>query len=473
MNPLAADQLYADPRFAEAKKLILSALGDHQAKLTDVRPPDGERTADYQQTIEQFGQVRGGKLFYPYIGSGMGCGPFVELADGSVKYDMITGIGVHALGHCHPALVQASLDAAVQDTIMQGNLQQNVCAVSLSQLLLDSATKNGAALSHCFLSTSGAMANENALKLAFQKNAPADRILAFENCFMGRTLALSHITDRPTYRAGLPQTLNVDYVPFFDCTQPAQSTERAVAVLQGHLDRYPGRHGVMCFEMIQGEGGYYPGDRDFFIALMQILADRGIAVLVDEVQTFGRSSELFAFQHYGLDDQVDIVTIGKLSQVCATFFTADYKPKPGLISQTFTGATSSIFAAEAIVRTLVGNGHFGADGRNMHINQRFAENFEGIAARHPHLLSGPYGLGGMVAFQPFDGTIEKAKPFIYALFEAGVIAFTTGAKPIRVRFLPPIGAISDEQIDAVCRIVETTLVQCSDATASQEQAKCS
>ncbi len=97
----------------------------------------------------------------------------------------------------------------------------------------------------------------------------------------------------------------------------------------------------------------------------------------------------------------------------------------------------------------------------------------GLDLPHPDLLSGPYGLGGMVAFQPFDGTIEKAKPFIYALFEAGVIAFTAGAKPIRVRFLPPIGAISDEQIDAVCHIVETTLVQCSEVAASQEQAKCS
>ena len=64
------------------------------------------------------------------------------------------------------------------------------------------------------------MANENALKAAFQKRFPANRVLAFEHGFAGRTLALSQVTDKPAYRKGLPETLAVDHIPFFDPARP-------------------------------------------------------------------------------------------------------------------------------------------------------------------------------------------------------------------------------------------------------------
>jgi 4-aminobutyrate aminotransferase-like enzyme len=105
------------------------------------------------------------------------------------------------------------------------------------------------------------MANENALKIAFQKNAPASRVLAFEGGFCGRTLALSQITDRPAYRDGLPPTLAVDYVPFFDPGDPPGSTDRALGALRSHLSRHPAQHAAMVLELVLGEGGFYPGDR--------------------------------------------------------------------------------------------------------------------------------------------------------------------------------------------------------------------
>src|SRR5436190_703501 len=138
-------------------------------------------------------------------GSGFGSGCLVELADGSVKYDMISGIGVHGLGHGNPILVAAGLEAALQDTVMQGNLQQNVESARLSRELLDVArAEGGQRLAHVFLSSSGATANENALKILFQKKSPASRLRAFEHAFAGRTMALAPITDKAAYRAGLP-----------------------------------------------------------------------------------------------------------------------------------------------------------------------------------------------------------------------------------------------------------------------------
>ena len=459
MSKLLADQLAADPRVIQAKQLILDALADHQARLEGVRPPIADLKDVYSETIERYGQMRGGKLYYPYISSGFGKGALVQLADGSVKYDFITGIGVHAWGHSHPDMVGAAFDAALSDTIMQGNLQQGTHSVALVGTLLEAACHSGAKLAHCFLSTSGAMANENALKMLFQKKCPANRLLAFEGCFSGRTLALAQVTDKAAYRVGLPPTLNVDYIPFYDPRRPGQSTDEALAALKQHLGRYPGQHAAMCFELVLGEGGYYPGDHDFFVALMETLKEHDVPVMIDEVQTFGRTTRLFAFQHFELDAYVDVVTIGKLSQACATLFTDALQPKPGLISQTFTGSTSAIFAAQKIVDHLLQDGYFGADGKIIHLHQHFVGRLSAIGDRHPGTVAGPFGLGAMVAFTPLDGRVETVKRLIVALYEAGVIAFLAGGAPARVRFLMPIGAVTPEDIDAVCVIIEQTLVE--------------
>ncbi|HEX7008951.1 MAG TPA: aminotransferase class III-fold pyridoxal phosphate-dependent enzyme [Phycisphaeraceae bacterium] len=458
-EPTLAERFLGDPRVRQARSQLLSVLAEYQAGLTSVRQADPALRADYEQLLDQFSELRGGALYYPYLGSGLGNVALVELADGSVKYDLIGGIGVHGLGHSHPELVAASLDAALRDLVMQGNLQQNVESVQVSRLLVEMACQQGAKLVHCFLSTSGAMANENALKMVFQKHYPADRLLAFEGCFMGRTLALAQVTDRAAYREGLPQTLAVDYVPFFKAQSPQASTEQALATLRRHLGRYPGQHAAMCFELVQGEGGYYPGDRPFFVALMRELKRRGVAVVVDEVQTFGRTSQPFAFQHFGLDEYVDVVTVGKLTQLCATLFTEEYRPRPGLISQTFTAATASIFAARAILTRLRRGDFFGPQGRVAQIHQRFVERLEGIGQRHPGWVQGPYGIGAMIGFQVFDGSAELTRRVLRELFDAGVIAFQAGANPARVRFLPPVGAIRDKDIDAACDILEQTLAR--------------
>ncbi len=456
-DKLAAEALRDDPRVAEARRLLQTTVAAHQHNLTGVRPPRAERRIAYQQLLDQFAAARGGGLFYPYIGSGLGRGPLVELADGSVKFDMIGGIGVHIMGHNHPALLAAGIDAALADTVMQGNLQQNVESAALLRRLLDAAAATGAELPHCFLSTSGAMANENALKIALQKNHPADRVLAFERCFMGRTLAMAAITDKPAYRDGLPLALNVDYVPFFDSADPEGSTRRAVAVLQAHLARHPGRHAVMCLEMVQGEGGCNPGSPAFFAALVAVLREAGVAIFVDEVQTFGRLERLFAFEQFGLAADVDLVTIGKLSQVCATFFRGSFTPRPGLLSQTFTAATAAIFAGHAVVQELQTGNYYGPAGRIAAIHRRFVSHLEAIAHRHPGLISGPFGAGGMIAFQACDGDAARTKRLLAALFDAGVIAFAAGANPTRVRFLPPVAAIRDADIDTVCELLEQVL----------------
>lgn len=451
--PLVAQQLAQDPRIKQAKALLSSVLQEHQQKIQGVRPPDPDLKENYEKLLQEFAQVRGNKLFFPYIGSGMGKGALVELLDGSVKYDFITGIGPHCFGHNAPQLLESSIDAALNDIIMQGNFQQNGDVLEFCQLLI-----NASGLDHCFLATIGAMANENALKLAFQKNYPAYRILTFERCFMGRTLATTQITDKPLFRENLPINYFIDYIPFYDSERPEESIKLSTNSLKKFIKRYPKQHAAMIFELVQGEGGFYAGSHEFFVSLIEILKDNNIAVFVDEIQTFGRTSQLFAFQHFKLDALVDIVTIGKLSQVCATLFRSTYSPRPALLSQTFIGSTAALRAGTTIVHKLLNEGYFGAKGKNMHIQNVMMGHLEGIARRHPCLIEGPYGLGVMIAFTPFKGHAVSVNEFVQKLFEAGVMSFVAGSDPTRVRFLVPFCVVTDEDIAKAMAIVEETLV---------------
>ena len=456
-DSLLADQLRNDPRIEEAKKLLLAAVAEHSETLVSVRPPNPKLTVDYEKVLAEFGSIRGNNIFFPYLGSGIGNGPFVELADGSVKLDMITGIGVHGYGHSHPLLIKAGVDAAISDTVMQGNLQQNTNSCDIVRLLTKTACETGAGLKHCFLSTSGAMANENSLKMAFQKNHPANRVVAFSHCFAGRTLGLAQVTDKAKYRVGLPDTISVDYIPFFNYEKPEKSTEYAVRRLKYHIARHPGKHAALWMELVQGEGGYYEGDTEYFKAIIEVAKENNIAVIADEVQSFCRTTRPFAFQHFGLDKLVDLVTIGKISQVCATLFTDDYNPKPGLISQTFTGSTWAMYAAHAIVSGLIENGNFGSDGRNVQLHNHFAAGLKAIGEKHPGSISGPHGVGGMVAFTPFDGSAEVAKDLVNRMFHAGLMSFMAGGDPSRVRFLMPLGCVTEAHIDMACQIIENVV----------------
>lgn len=470
MADLAADKLKADPRVAQAKQLIADAMAEAQQALDGVRPADPARAASFAEMLEDFGKLRG-KLWYPYVGSGIGRGPLVELLDGSVKYDMINGIGVHGLGHSDAGLVAAGIDGSMGDTVMQGNLQANADSMRLCSEMLELANAHGAALDHCFLTTSGAMANENALKIIFQHQAPADRIIAFSKCFTGRTLALASVTDKAAYRDGIPETLKVNYLPFVDKADVKKSIDSAIKHLHLHLNRHKGKVAGVMFELVQGEGGYNAGDAEFHKALMAECKEQGLTVFVDEIQTFGRTLRPFAFQHYGLDAFIDVVSVGKMSQVCATLYKADYAPRAGLVSQTFTGSTPQIHAALEVLGRMKGGKWFGDDGCNATIRAAFANGIADLAAKHPALIDGTlHGLGTMMAFQVFDGSADKTRATLNKLFENGVIAFVCGGSPFRVRFLPPASVMTESDVSAVCKILGESLVQVEQELANKQEA---
>ena len=452
-----ADKLRADPRIAQARRLIADAVTEHASELRQVSPAAESLSRDYQSLLDRLAATRGGPPFWPYLSSGLGNGPYVELADGSVKLDFIGGIGVHGAGHSDPSMIDAAIDGALEDTVMQGNLQQHPPSIRMSERLLSLATQGGASLDHCLLSTSGAMANENALKIALHHKSPADRVIAFDNAFAGRSLAMASLTDRPKYRMGLPLALNVDYLPFRDPEHPERSLRWARDELKRLLDRHPDRYAAFWAEPIAGEGGYYPGSHEFFDALCGPLRDANVPIIFDEVQSFSRTTRPFAFQHYGLDRYADIVTVGKITQVCATLYGKALKPQGPILSQTFTGSSSSIAAGLAMLDRMESQQCFGSEGENAKRHDYFAARLEKLASKYPGLIAGPYGEGMMIAFTPGDGSYDQANRLMMTMYDIGLLGFVCGGGPTRIRFLPPPAGTTIEHIDTAIELLDQSL----------------
>lgn len=457
---LEAQCLIASDQFRRAKEALLQAILGSSQKLTGIRPATSpELRTEYQKALADFTRERGRELYYPYLSSGIGSGPFVELADGSVKYDMITGIGVNFFGHAHPELMSEMIDGISAD-IMQGNLQPGVEAKEALHALISNVGE-GCRLSTGWLFCSGTMANENALKIIRQKKFPATRIFAFKDCFAGRSTAMQEITDNPKYREGQPVYGEVSYLPFYD---PKLGLEKSVAntvtLLKETVARYPDRYAAIMIELVQGEGGFNVAPREFYTSVFDEARKAKLAIWVDEIQTFGRTGELFAYQKLGLNEYVDVVTVGKLLQACATLYTSEYNPRPGLVAGTFAGSTVALRTARKTIEMLKQGGFFGEDGKIERLSARYRQNMERLASGScKGLISDIRAIGGMLAFQPFSGTMDDVKAFLMKLYDLGVVAFNCGHGPYLVRMLPPFGVMKEEQLDEVCALMEKALLE--------------
>ncbi len=441
--------LDAEPVRAAARALV-SAVAEEAAgrALT----PKG-----YARAVRELERRRGRPLPFPALMAGGGRGARVRLADGRVLLDFIGGIGVYGFGHADADLLEPAVVAAAADSVFQGHLLPGAEYLRLSRALLRHA---GPRLEHVWLSLSGAMANENALKLVLHKHAPADRILAFSRGFAGRTLALAEITDKPAFREGLPLRGSTLYVPFYD-PQDEASTEKSLAALETHLARYPGRIAAMLFELVQGEGGFDTAPPAFFEALMRRCREAGVAVWVDEVQTFARTGELFAFRRLGLEEHVDVATAGKLLQGSAVLFSKAYNPKSVLLAGTYAGSSVGMAVGTRIIERLEQDGYLGPEGRVALLERRVERRIDALRRRLPQAVGARTGIGSMQAFVPFDGSPKLAGATLRAAFEQGLLLFSAGSNPTRIRMLLPLN-VTDEELESGFTILEKALRQVAD-----------
>ena len=441
------DSLVSSEPVREAARALIAAVQHETA--------DRSLTAKaYAKSIRELERMRGRPLIYPILTSGAGRGARVWLADGSMKLDFIGGIGVYGFGHNDAELLETAVVAAAGDVVFQGHLMPGLEELRLSKALL---RHSGPRLKHVWLALSGAVANENALKMIFQKHAPAEKIVVFERSFHGRTIALAEMTDRPAFRDGIPLKGNALYVPFYDPDDP-DSTDKTLAVLEAHLRRYPGQVAGMCFELIQGEGGFHTAPREFFVAVMSLCREAKIAVWVDEVQTFVRTGELFAFRKLALDDLVDIATAGKLLQGSATLFCKEYNPRPGLVAGTYAGSTVGMAVGAHMIERLESEGYLGPEGRIALLGGRIRRRFQSLAKRMPKAIGPCFGTGAMQAFVPWNGAPEVVSAVLKAAFDEGLILLGAGSNPGKIRMLLAVNT-TDEELEAGFAILEKALVR--------------
>jgi len=225
-----------------------------------------------------------------------GYGSYVWDADGKKYLDLVSGIAVNNLGHCHPKVVDAVKKQA-ELLLHCSNLYWNEKQVMLAKMLV-----NNSCGTKVFFCNSGAEANEGAIKLArkysFNKYGPgrAEIITAY-NSFHGRTLTALTATGQAKYQKGFePLTPGFKYVKYND-----------LADLQAALT--PQTCAIML-EPVQGEGGVNPAEQAYLKSVQEICRERDILLIFDEVQTgLGRTGKLFAYEHYGVEP--DIFTLAK------------------------------------------------------------------------------------------------------------------------------------------------------------------
>lgn len=490
------------PEVRAAIDALVEQVRQRSSTLTGERHGDPARKASYDDLLARAAHVRGRPLFFPILSSGAGNGPLFELADGSVKWDMVCGIGVHFFGHADPDLIAQGLLGALDSTNKQGNLASTWDAYQFSEALLGEARKHSG-LRHAYVATSGAMANENALKVCLHKRharnlealakAPeakleqlmaktsvSPRILAFKDCFMGRSIVMAGIGDNHAGREGLPVTLPVDYMPFYDPAAVERMGGGAVGKrrfidmclmhLEQYVHRYPGAHACFIFELIQGEGGFNVGDRDYFLALMDFCKAHDIAVWDDEIQSFGRTERMFAYEMFDLGDRVDVFCVGKMTQACATLWTEEYNPKTVILSGTFTGESVSFRMGTRVVERLRDSNFYGPSGTFAQHHQAFRQHAKVLIENHPEwfpvtpsvgasreALVG--GVGGMMRLTPFGGDKDRIIKATKAIFDEGVLMLSCGHGPYHLRMLPPLPVMKQEYWPRIFACVERGLAK--------------
>jgi 4-aminobutyrate aminotransferase-like enzyme len=165
---------------------------------------------------------------------------------------------------------------------------------------------------------------------------------------------------------------------------------------------------------------------------------------VDEVQTYARTGELFAHRTLGLEPYVDVVTAGKALQGSAVLFRRAYNPRPGLVSGTYAGSSVGLMVAARMIERLEREGYLGADGRIVQLGRRVKHQLGALARTLPGAVADVDGVGAMWAFTPFDGSAQTVDALIRAALDEGLLLFSAGGKPARVRLLLPVNITNPE-----------------------------
>lgn len=273
-----------------------------------------------------------------------GKGAYLVDQEGKQYLDAISGIGVNALGHAHPAVTEA-----IQQQAGQLIHTSNLYGVELQQQLA-TALNQASGMDRVFFSNSGAEANEAAIKLArlygHQRGVERPSIIVMENAFHGRTIATLTASGNRKIQAGFEPLLSgfirAPYGDIDALNNIAENNSGVVAIL---------------LEPIQGEGGVNVLPKGLLKTLRQLCDEQQWLLMLDEVQTGnGRTGQYFAYQHEGIVPDVVATAKGLGNGVpigaCLAHGAAAEVFAPGNHGSTFGGNPLACAAALAVVETI-------------------------------------------------------------------------------------------------------------------------
>jgi acetylornithine/N-succinyldiaminopimelate aminotransferase len=353
-------------------------------------------------------------------------------AEGREYLDLLSGIGVAALGHAHPALTRAITDQA-QTLLHTSNLFYHPYQGQLAERLA-----NLSGLERAFFCNSGTEAVEACLKFArrywHSRGEPRAEFIALEESFHGRTFGSLSVTSDEHYRAPFEPLLpTVRFVPVNEpAALKAAVTSSTAAIIA---------------EPVQGEGGIRPLTPAFANAMSEACAKTGALLIADEVQSgLGRTGYPFYFAALGLKPH--LVAVGKALgggvPIGATLVSQEVADtiKFGDHGSTYGGNLLACRAALCVLDELVGGGLIAQIARvGRHVERRL----KSIAARHP-MVKQVRGTGLMWGLE-LD---RDATPVVPAALQQGVIVNRTAEKVVRL--LPPLIIAEADADEALGRL---------------------
>lgn len=376
-----------------------------------------------------------------------GAGCRVWDADGREYLDFVAGIATCTLGHAHPALVEA-VTQQIQKLHHVSNLYYIAEQGELAKWLVQHSCADRA-----FFCNSGAEANEGAIKLARKY---AHTILGIDNptiltahaSFHGRTLATVTATGQPKYQKNFnPLVPGFYYVPYNDI----RALEEAIA----QLDSRERQVAAIMLEALQGEGGVRPGDLAYFQRVRQICDEKGILLILDEVQVgMGRTGHYWGYENLGIEP--DIFTSAKglgggipIGAVLCKSFCDVFQP--GDHASTFGGNPFACAVARAVCQTV--------EQENLLENvqergKQLRQGLSAIAQAYPQAIAEVRGWGlinGLVLRSDIDLTSADV---VKAAMAERLLLVPAGPKV--VRFVPPL-IVSAAEVDQALQAVERSL----------------
>jgi acetylornithine aminotransferase len=390
--------------------------------------------------LDRWSQSLLGNYGTPPLALVSGAGAVVVDEAGKSYLDLLAGIAVNALGHAHPAVVEA-VTRQVGTLGHVSNLYAAEPPVALAELLLALTGRPG----RVFFGNSGAEANEAAFKLS--RRTGRGKVVATEGGFHGRTMGALALTGQPTKADPFrPLPGEVTHVPFGDAAALSDTVDADTA--------------MVILEPIQGEAGVVVPPPGYLASAREVTARHGALLVLDEVQTgVARTGHWFAHQAEGVAP--DVMTLAKglggglPIGACVIFGDAAFGDGPELVDllgpgshgTTFGGNPVSCAAALAVLRTIA------AEGLLDHVKRVGEQLRYGIEAlRHP-LVAGVRGAGlllGVVLTAPVSG------PVAGALREAGFLV--NPVQPGVIRLAPPL-VITAEQVDSFLAALPAALDQ--------------